>query len=142
MEVFRKSLTVALACCFVSAFFIFALEGEEFQTNADEARAYNVTRKEKYVDGHIFYVEEDRPIQKVAGVYRPMDLDAYISLKFGKLQEEIAKLRNETSSRMDDLQSQIGDLSQKIELLSKKQAQSAKPQEQSVPSNTTTVKEQ
>lgn len=96
-----------------------------YPTDAEEANAYNVKRVHKNVDGHDFYVEEDRPIEKVAGLYRPMDMDSYIALKFGKLQTQIDQLRSQTQARTDDLQGQIKDLSKKLDQLSKKQAAAA-----------------
>ncbi|MFA5039197.1 MAG: hypothetical protein WC732_05915 [Candidatus Omnitrophota bacterium] len=97
---------------------------EEYRTDAEAAAAYNVTRKHKVVDGHVFYVEEDRPIEKVAGLYRPMDMDSYIALKFSKLQAQIDELRKETKANVDDIKAQIDDLSRKIDQVSRRQAAS------------------
>lgn len=94
---------------------------EEFSSNAGESEAYNVTRVQKVVDGHVFWVEEDRPIEKVAGLYRPMDMDAYIQLKFSKLQQQLNDLANKTKARMDDLEKRIVNLTKKVDLLEKKQ---------------------
>ena len=94
---------------------------EEYATNAAEAEAYNVTRVQKIVDGHVFTVEADRPIEKVAGLYRPMDMDAYIQLKFNKLQVQINDLANRTKSRMDVLEGRIHNLSKRIDQLNNKQ---------------------
>ncbi len=94
---------------------------EEFSSNAGESAAYNVTRVQKVVDGHVFWVEEDRPIEKVAGLYRPMDMDAYIQLKFSKLQKQLNDLANKTSARMDSLEKQIGNLTKRVDQLEKKQ---------------------
>lgn len=94
---------------------------EEFRSNADESGAYNVTRVQKIVDGHVFWVEEDRPIEKVAGLYRPMDMDSYIQLKFSKLQKQLDDLANKTKARIDKLEGQVGNLTQKVDRLEKKQ---------------------
>ncbi|MDD5138366.1 MAG: hypothetical protein WC409_06330 [Candidatus Omnitrophota bacterium] len=94
---------------------------EEFSSNAGESAAYNVTRVQKVVDGHVFWVEEDRPIEKVAGLYRPMDMDAYIQLKFSKLQQQLNDLANKTKARMDDLEKRIVNLTKKVDQLEKKQ---------------------
>ncbi|WP_128699259.1 hypothetical protein [Candidatus Velamenicoccus archaeovorus] len=94
---------------------------EEFRSNADESEAYNVTRVQKVVDGHVFWVEEDRPIEKVAGLYRPMDMDSYIQLKFSKLQKQLDDLANKTKARIDKLEGQVGNLTQKVDRWEKKQ---------------------
>ncbi len=94
---------------------------EEFSSNAGESAAYNVTRVQKVVDGHVFWVEEDRPIEKVAGLYRPMDMDAYIQLKFNKVQQQLNDLANKTAARLNDLEKRIGSLTKRVEQLEKKQ---------------------
>ncbi|MDD5019298.1 MAG: hypothetical protein PHH75_01405 [Candidatus Omnitrophica bacterium] len=104
---------------FAAARFVFCVE--EFSTNAAESEAYNVTRVQKIVDGHVFVVEEDRPIEKVAGLYRPMDMDAYIQLKFSKLQAQLNDLADKTQRRLDDLQGQVDQLSKKVDKYAKQQ---------------------
>ncbi|GEM_PF-950307 len=117
-----KNIVGALLLFFV--FFVVArtvFSVEEFGSNADESNTYNVTRVQKIVDGHVFWVEEDRPIEKVAGLYRPMDMDSYIQLKFSKLQQQLNDLANKTKARIDKLEGQVGDLSQKVGQLEKRQ---------------------
>ncbi|MBI5873400.1 MAG: hypothetical protein HZB36_04565 [Candidatus Omnitrophica bacterium] len=118
-----KKLHFAL---FTSSFFLvllfcrFVCAIEEYKTEDDEARAYNVTRTVKSVEGLHFSVEEDRPIEKIAGVYRPIDLDSYIALKFGKLQKSIDELAL-------DLQQKIDALAQRLDVLTKEVDELVKP---------------
>lgn len=109
---------------------------EEYKTDADEAAAYNVTRSVKTVDGLNFRVEEDRPIEKVGGVYRPIDVDSYIALKFNKLEKKIneitinlqnkidvlSKRLDTLGNKVEDLSLKVRDLSGKVEVLSANQA--------------------
>ncbi len=96
-----------------------------FRSNAEEAMAYNVTRTTKTVDGLVFNVEEDRPIEKVAGVYQPMDFDSYVSLKFGKLQERINQLEKVLNDKIDQLANKVEEISKKVDDLSSVQAVAA-----------------
>ncbi|MFH0940848.1 MAG: hypothetical protein V1840_03225 [Candidatus Omnitrophota bacterium] len=83
---------------------------EEYKTEDEEAKAYNVTRSVKTVQGLHFRVEDDRPIEKIAGVYRPIDLDSYIALKFNKLEKKIADLNETLSKRIDELSARVDEL--------------------------------
>ncbi len=92
---------------------------EEYKTDADEATAYNVTRTVKTVDGLHFVVEEDRPITKVAGVYKPIDIDSYVALKFNKLDKKIDDIAAVIQQRLDDLSARLDLLTQKVNDLSR-----------------------
>lgn len=83
---------------------------EEYKTEDEEARAYNVTRSVKTVQGLNFRVEDDRPIEKIAGVYRPIDMDSYIALKFNKLEKKMADLNETLSKRIDELSARVDEL--------------------------------
>jgi hypothetical protein len=112
---------VLLFCRFVCAI-------EEYKTEDDEARAYNVTRTVKSVEGLHFSVEEDRPIEKIAGVYRPIDLDSYIALKFGKLQRSMDELALNLQQKIDALALRLDALTKKVDELATPPA--APPQNQ------------
>ena len=90
----------------------------EYKTEDDEANAYNVTRSVKTVQNLNFRVEDDRPIEKVAGVYRPIDLDSYIALKFNKLEKKM----NEKDAALGKM---IDELSTRVAALEKKQKSAA-----------------
>lgn len=92
---------------------------KEYKTDDDEARAYDVTRTNKTVDGLHFTVEEDRPIVKVAGVYRPIDFDSYVALKFKKLQEQLTETEGRLKARIDDLTEKLARLTEDVEDLSR-----------------------
>lgn len=94
---------------------IFCLE--EYKTEAGEAAAYNTTSVTKSVAGLHFTVEEDRPITKVAGGYRPIDLDSYIALKFKKLEQRIEEVSKTLSARIDDLARRVDAVSAKGAIL-------------------------
>ena len=83
---------------------------EEYKTEDEEARAYNVTRSVKTVQGLHFRVEDDRPIEKIAGVYRPIDLDSYIALKFNKLEKKMVDINDTLSKRIDELTARVDEL--------------------------------
>ena len=133
---------------FIQGFFIlfffsalaFPVDDYNYQTDAEMNEAGNVTaRTMKNVQGLYFHVEEDRPIVKVAGVYRPMDMDSYIALKFGKLSKMIVDLSNSTDQRIADLNRKVEDLTQraedltqKVEELSKNKEKNKTPQNQTV----------
>ena len=97
---------------------------EEYKTDKEEASAYNVTRVTKTVDGLRFNVQEDRPIEKVAGQYRPLDMDAYIALKFNKLDKKIDELFSSLTERIEELSLKIEVLEKKTEELSKQKSAS------------------
>jgi len=83
---------------------------EEYKTENEEAKAYNVTRSVKTVQGLNFRVEDDRPIEKVAGVYRPIDLDSYVALKFNKLEKKMTDINETLSKRIDELSAKVDEL--------------------------------
>lgn len=95
-----------------------ALSLQEYKTEDEEAKAYNVTRSVKTVEGLNFRVEDDRPIEKVAGVYRPIDLDSYIAFKFGKLQKKMDDMAASTQQKIDDLAQRLEVLTQRVNALS------------------------
>jgi uncharacterized coiled-coil protein SlyX len=95
-----------------------ALSMEEYKTEDEEAKAYNVTRSVKTVQGLNFRVEDDRPIEKIAGVYRPIDLDSYIALKFGKLEKKMNDQAAATQQQIDGLNMRLEALTQKVNALS------------------------
>jgi hypothetical protein len=109
----------------ISLFFIgrLAFSLEEYRTEDEEARAYNVTRTVKTVQGLNFRVEEDRPIEKVAGVYRPIDMDSYIALKFNKLEKKMADLNETLSKRIDELSARVDELTKTAPLQSQAASQ-------------------
>ena len=128
---------------FILVFFIlfffsysaFPADDYNYQTDAEMNQAGNVTaRTMKNVQGLNFHVEEDRPIVKVAGIYRPMDMDSYIALKFGKLSKMIADLSSSTDQRIADLNKKVEDLAQKVEELSKNEVKNKTSQNQTVSS--------
>jgi len=60
---------------------------EEPVRKEEDLEDYQTRRVTRTVDGLNFDVEEDRPIVKQGGVYQPMDIDSYVSLKVKRLQE-------------------------------------------------------
>ena len=123
-------LTLGLFVLFLFSRLVFSMD--EYKTDEEMNRANNITQTMKNVDGLNFRVEEDRPIVKVGGLYRPMDMDSYIALKFGKLSKMIADLSNSTDQRIADLNKKVEDLTQKVEELSKNQGKNKIPQNQTV----------
>ncbi|HQP91862.1 MAG TPA: hypothetical protein PLU24_04230 [Candidatus Omnitrophota bacterium] len=89
----------------------------EFKTDQEEARAYNVVYTTKTVDGLTFNVQEDRPIEKVGGVYRPLDMDSYVALKFSKMQEKLNNVEASLSDKIDALSKKIDDLAERVDSL-------------------------
>jgi len=88
-----------------------------YRDEDEESRAYNVTRTTKTVEGLHFLVEEDRPIEKIAGVYRPIDLDSYIALKFGILQKKIDELAAAMQRKMYELGQRLDALDKRVDEL-------------------------
>lgn len=102
----KKWIDVAVIFLFsVSCFTLIlqALPIEEYKTEDEEARAYNVTRTIKTVNGLSFLVQEDRPIEKIAGIWRPIDIDSYVALKFGKLEKKMQDLSDALSKKIEEL---------------------------------------
>lgn len=99
---------------------------KEYKTEEDEAKAYDVTRTNKTVDGLHFTVEEDRPIVKVAGVYRPIDFDSYVALKFKKLQDQMQETEGRLQAKIDTLSEKLELLTQKVEELKARGAEDAR----------------
>lgn len=97
-----------------------ALPVEEYKTEDEEAKAYNVTRTVKTVNGLSFVVQEDRPIEKIAGVYRPIDLDSYVALKFGRLEKKMQDF-------FDALSKKIEELTRRVEVLEAKEQRNPAP---------------
>jgi len=126
----RRSLILSLFILALFSSFVFSMD--EYKTDEEMNQASNITRTMKNVDGLNFHVEEDRPIVKVAGVYRPMDMDSYIALKFGKLSKMITDLSNSTDQKIADLNKKVEDLTQKVEEMSKNQGKNKAPQNQTI----------
>ncbi len=103
----------------------------DFKTDEEEARAYNVVYTSKTVDGLTFNVQADRPIEKVAGVYRPLDIDSYVAMKFAKMQEKLNQLEAALNGRIDKLTQKVDDLSEKVDAMAAQQAatQNEKPKD-------------
>lgn len=57
----------------------------------------------KTVDGIRFQVPEDRPIEQGKGFIRPMPLDAYVSMKFSKLENRLQKMEDSIEKIKNDL---------------------------------------
>ncbi len=98
---------------------------QEYKTEDEEAKAYDVTRTNKTIDGLHFTVEEDRPIVKVAGVYRPIDFDSYVALKFKKLQEQMREMEGRLQAKIDQLAEKLELMTQKVEEIKAKGAGAA-----------------
>jgi hypothetical protein len=88
-----------------------------YKTDADEANAYNVTRTTKTVQSLNFNVQGDRPIEKVAGVYRPLDIDAYVALKFNEVDKRVTVLNKKVNRTLDDILTRLSDLSTRVDAL-------------------------
>jgi hypothetical protein len=86
----EAGLMLAVLIIFAAAGAAFGVQ--ERKDESEEAEAYGVTRTVKTVAGLNFVVEEDRPIEKIGSIYRPIDLDAYVALKFNRLQDEMTEL--------------------------------------------------
>ncbi len=110
-------LSLSLLICFfvcVSAYSV-----QEYKTNEEQAKAYNTTRVIKTVDGLNFEVQEDRPIEKVGGVYKPIDTDAYVALKFNEMQKKIDERFSQMEERITDLSKRVEELNRKLVKISK-----------------------
>lgn len=101
---------------------------QEYKTEDEEAKAYDVTRTNKTIDGLHFTVEEDRPIVKVAGVYRPIDFDSYVALKFKKLQEQMQEMEGRLQAKIDILAEKLDSMTKRVEKI---EAQEAKAEQKS-----------
>ncbi|MFH1692437.1 MAG: hypothetical protein ABIC68_07760 [Candidatus Omnitrophota bacterium] len=91
----------------------------------EKTKPYEVKRVTKTVDGHHFLVPEDRPVEMIAGQYRPVDIDTYVAYKFGTLKEEMdakfvlveEKLSKSAiqSEKVLELEQEVKDLSAKVQ---------------------------
>jgi hypothetical protein len=108
--------------CMVLLFFcrrVFCID--EYKTDEEEAEAYNVTRTIKTVEGLRFSVQEDRPIEKVGGVYRPLDMDSYVAMKINKLDKKISDLKEATNKQFEELAKEMSKLAQKFQDVAERQ---------------------
>jgi len=64
-------------------------------------------RVTKTVEGLNFDVEEDRPIEKVDGTYRPVAIDTYVAIKFQKLEIQIDKRLTALEERLKKLEAAV-----------------------------------
>lgn len=91
----------------------------------EKTKPYEVKRVIKTVDGHNFLVPEDRPVEMIAGQYRPVDIDTYVAYKFGTLKEEmdvkfssveqkLSKISGQSESILK-LEQQVKELSGKVD---------------------------
>ena len=94
-----------------------AFSQAEYKDDDAEARAYNTSRSVKTVQNLNFRVEDDRPIVKVAGVYRPIDLDSYIALKFNMLDKKMNENDAALGKRIDELSARVDVLEKKLSAL-------------------------
>jgi hypothetical protein len=103
---------------------------EERKDESEEARAYNVNRTVKTVAGLNFVVEEDRPIEKVGSIYRPIDMDAYVALKFNGLQAEMMQL-------IAAQEQKIAQLAERVRVLEERQPAAPEATDASSPTRST-----
>lgn len=106
---------------------------EDYRTNAEEAQAYNVTRVVKDVDGLKFRVQEDMPIEKIGGVYRPIDIDSYVAMKFNTLDAKINEAFSILGNKINELSAKVEELTKKVEELSKEKNLTVQNQTVSAP---------
>jgi hypothetical protein len=108
----EAGLVFAVLVFFAAAGLAFGIE--ERKDESEEAEAYNVTRTIKTVAGLNFVVEEDRPIEKVGSIYRPIDMDSYVALKFNRLQAEMMDL-------LAVQEQKIAELTERVRVLEERQ---------------------
>ena len=129
----KEKLALLLSPCIFFFVCYAALSMDEYRTEDEEAKAYNVIRTTKTVQGLHFNVEEDRPIAKVAGVYRPLDIDSYIVLKFNTLDKKFNDITSKIEQRLDELSQKLEALSKKVDELSQEKNPPAQNQTVSSP---------
>lgn len=83
--------------------------------DVEHSDEYDKSTVVKTVDGIRFQVPEDRPIEQGKGFIRPMPLDAYVSMKFLKLESRLQAIENSVDTIKNDLSS----LKEDIKLLKK-----------------------
>lgn len=71
--------------------------------DVEQSDEYDNSTIVKTVDGIRFQVPEDRPIEQGKGFIRPMPLDAYVSMKFSKLDEHLQKMEDSIDAIKNDL---------------------------------------
>ncbi len=96
----------------------------------EKTKPYEVKRVIKTVDGHNFLVPEDRPVEMIAGQYRPVDIDTYVAYKFGTLKEEVdskfASVEERLfkctgqSEKVLELEQQVKELTDNVEILTER----------------------
>lgn len=125
-----KKVLLVVFCVFFAPVYAGA-QMQEYKTEDEEAKAYDVTRTNKTIDGLHFTVEEDRPIVKVAGVYRPIDFDSYVALKFKKLQEQMREMEGRLQAKIDQLAEKLEFMTQKVEEIKAQGTQAAQEKQAS-----------
>lgn len=81
----------------------------------EKTKPYEVKRVIKTVDGHNFLVPEDRPVEMIAGQYRPIDIDTYVAYKFGTLKEEMDVKFVIVEEKILKLEQEVKNLNAKVE---------------------------
>ncbi|MGE5280262.1 MAG: hypothetical protein ACM3L6_05930 [Deltaproteobacteria bacterium] len=89
---------------------VFASPADENPPEAQDTATYQSNRVIKTVGGLRFDVEEDRPIEKVDGTYRPVSVDTYVAIKFQKLRQEIGQRLDALTERLDRLEEAVARL--------------------------------
>ncbi len=74
-------------------------------SDVEYSEEYNNTTVVKTVDGIRFQVPEDRPIERGEGYIRPMPLDAYVSMKFSKLESRLQAMEGAINTLTSDVSS-------------------------------------
>jgi hypothetical protein len=116
----RKYLTIFLSVFVLGLLVRSVFSLEEYKTEDDEAKVYNVTRVVKTVDGLRFMVQEDRPIEKIAGVYRPIDIDSYVAMKSNKIEKKVEDGDARLLMRIEELAKRLAALEKKVDKLLEK----------------------
>lgn len=118
-----KKTALVLLMCFSLFFMAYdVVRSQQGASSGDEEiDNFTLNRVVKTVDGANFMVQQDRPIEKVDGIYRPISLEKYFTFKLEKLEKKM----NETDAALEQ---KIQDLSKKLEALEQKVKEAARQQ--------------
>lgn len=113
----QKMMYLWLGCLYLAlAPSVVFSQPQDSDTKAEQS-PYPSKQIVKTVDNLKFVVEEDRPIEKIGGVYQPASLENYMAMKLDKMDKKMNETDASLEKEIKDLAARVNVLEQKIKSL-------------------------